>query len=122
MSFYESVFIVRQDASKSQVDSVCEKYTTILKENGGKVEKTEYWGLRNLAYKIAKNRKGHYVLFNIDAPSDAIAEMERKMKIDESVIRYMTIKVEELETEPSIMMNSRKDEESEKEFVDKIGA
>ncbi len=124
MPFYENVFIVRQDASKSQVDAMTEKYTSIINEMGGKIEKTEYWGLRNLAYKIEKNRKGHYTLMNIDAPSDAIAEMERKMKIDESVIRYMTIKVEELESEPSIIMSSRKGEDTDRldEILEETGA
>ena len=111
MSFYECVFIARQDVSKSQVDTLCEKYTDILKELSGKVEKNEYWGLRNLAYKINKNKKGHYVLFNINAPADAIAEMERKMRIDENIIRYMTIKVDALDNEPSVMMNPKKFED-----------
>ncbi len=123
MSFYENVFIVRQDATKSQVDQLTEKYTTIIKDMGGKVEKNEYWGLRTLAYKIEKNRKGHYIMLNIDGPSDAIAEMERRMKIDENVIRYMTIKVEELDKEPSIMMSSKKSEEIDKldEFFEEAG-
>ncbi len=124
MPFYENVFIVRQDASKSQVDAMTEKYSSVVKEMGGKIEKTEYWGLRNLAYKIQKNRKGHYTLMNIDAPSDAIAEMERKMKIDENIIRYMTIKVEELEKEPSIMVNTRKSDDADKldEIFEEVGA
>ncbi len=114
MPFYENVFIVRQDASKSQVDAITEKYASVVKDMGGKIEKTEYWGLRNLAYKIEKNRKGHYTMFNIDSNSDAIAEMERLMKIDENIIRYMTIKVEELESDPSVMMNTRKADDADK--------
>ena len=107
MPYYESVFITRQDISPQQVDGMTERFTTILKENGGDVGKTEYWGLRNLAYRIKKNRKGHYVLMNIDAPSDAIIEMERNMRLDEDLIRVLTIKVDELEETPSIMMQAK---------------
>jgi len=107
MPLYESVFIARQDISASQAESIADQFTKILEDAGGKVAKREYWGLRSLAYKIKKNRKGHYTLFNIDAPSAAIAEMERNMSLNEDVIRYLTVKVDELEEGPSVMMQAR---------------
>ncbi|MCG8695363.1 MAG: 30S ribosomal protein S6 [Minwuiales bacterium] len=107
MPYYESVLIARQDISSQQVDSLTESLTAIIGENGGQVTKTEYWGLRNLAYRINKNRKGHYVLLNLDAPAGAVQEFERNMRINEDVLRYLTIKVEELEEGPSIQMQSR---------------
>jgi small subunit ribosomal protein S6 len=103
MPYYESVFIARQDISGAQVDSLTESFTNIIQEGGGQVTKKEFWGLRSLAYKIKKNRKGHYVLLNIDGPSDAVLEMERNMRINEDVIRYLTVRVEELESEESIV-------------------
>ena len=107
MPYYESVFIARQDISPQQVDAMTERFSTILKENGGDVPKTEYWGLKNLAYRIKKYRKGHYVLMNIDAPSDALLEMERNMRLSEDVVRLLTIRVDALEEGPSIMMQTR---------------
>ena len=97
MAFYENVFIARQDISAAQVDSLADQFTELLKEHGGEVKKREYWGLKNLSYRIKKNRKGHYTHMNVDAPSDAIQEMERTMRINEDVIRYMTVRVDELE-------------------------
>ena len=107
MAFYENVFIARQDVSAAQVDTLADQFTELLKEQGGEVKKREYWGLKNLAYRIKKNRKGHYMLLNLEAPAAAVAELERNMRINEDVIRYLTIKVDELEEEPSIMMRSR---------------
>jgi small subunit ribosomal protein S6 len=107
LAFYESVFIARQDVSAAQVDGLAETFSTIVAGQSGKITKKEYWGLRNLAYRIKKNRKGHYVLLNIDAPAAAIAEMERNMRINEDVIRFLTIKVDTLEEGPSVMMQSR---------------
>ncbi|MCH7538822.1 MAG: 30S ribosomal protein S6 [Proteobacteria bacterium] len=109
MSFYESVFIARQDISASQVDALADQFATIIKDGGGNVTKKEYWGLKTLAYRIKKNRKGHYTLFNIDAPSSAVLEMERNMLLQEDVLRYLTIKVEELEEGPSVLMRGRGD-------------
>ncbi|MHA1597250.1 MAG: 30S ribosomal protein S6 [Alphaproteobacteria bacterium] len=106
MAYYESVFIARQDISATQVEGLTETFTKVIGDQGGKIANTESWGLRALAYKINKNRKGHYVLMNIDAPGEAIHEMERQMRINEDVLRYMTIKVDELETEPSIIMRN----------------
>ncbi len=102
MSLYESVFIARQEISAQQVEALADAYENVVKENGGSVEKRENWGLRSLAYKIKKNRKGHYVLFNIDAPADAVHEMERQMRLNEDVLRYLTLRVDELEEGPSI--------------------
>ena len=107
MPYYESVFIARPDISTAQVDALTESLTSIVGENGGTVTKNEYWGLKNLAYRIKKNRKGHYTLMNIDAPAGAIGELERNMRISEDVMRYMTIRVDELDENPSIMLTSR---------------
>ncbi len=107
MPLYECVFIARQDISSNQVEGLVGQFTGIIEENGGRVAKTEMWGLRNLAYKINKNRKGHYALLNLDAPAAAIHEMERNMRLNEDVIRYLTIRVDELEEGPSIVMQSK---------------
>lgn len=107
MAFYESVFIARQDISAAQVEQLAETFAGIVRERGGQVTKTEQWGLKTLAYKIKKNRKGHYVLLNLDAPSDAVLEMERNMSINEDVLRYLTVRVDKLEEGPSAMMQRR---------------
>ena len=104
MPLYEHVFLARQDLAQAQVDALAENATKILEDNGGKVVKTETWGLRNLAYRIAKNRKAHYVMLDIDAPAPALAELERQTGINEDIIRYMTIRVDEHEQGPSAMM------------------
>jgi small subunit ribosomal protein S6 len=109
MALYEAVFIARQDISAAQAEALGEKYQGIIAQNGGKVTKTEYWGLKNLAYRIKKNRKGHYTLLNLDAPAAAIREMERNLRIDEDVLRYLTVRVEELEEGPSAMLRSREE-------------
>jgi small subunit ribosomal protein S6 len=107
MPLYENVFIARQDISGAQVDQLADSFTQLIAEQGGEVKKREYWGLRNLAYRMNKNRKGHYVLFNIEAPAAAIAELERTMRINEDVLRYLTLRVETLEEGPSPIMQSR---------------
>jgi small subunit ribosomal protein S6 len=104
MPMYEHVFLARQDLSTGQVDSLSEAFTKIIEDGQGKVVKTEYWGLKSLAYRIKKNRKAHYVLLNIEAPAPAVHELERNISINEDVIRYQTIRVDELEKEPSAMM------------------
>ena len=101
MANYESVLIARQDLGASQVNSLVENLSEVLKREGGEVVKVDNWGLKNLAYRIKKNRKGHYVLLNIAAPAKAIFEYERLMRLNEDVIRYMTIKVEEFNNEMS---------------------
>jgi small subunit ribosomal protein S6 len=107
MPLYEHVFLARQDLAQAQVDALAENATKIIADNGGKVVKTETWGLRGLAYRIAKNRKAHYVMLDIDAPAPAMAELERQTGINEDVIRYMTIRVEDHEKGPSVMMRKQ---------------
>ena len=107
MPLYEHVFLARQDLAQAQVDALAENATKIIADNGGKVVKTETWGLRGLAYRIAKNRKAHYVMLDIDAPAPAMAELERQTGINEDVIRYMTIRVEDHEKGPSAMMRKQ---------------
>ena len=104
MPLYEHVFLARQDLAQAQVDALAENATKIIADNGGSVVKTENWGLRGLAYRIAKNRKAHYVMLDIDAPAPALAELERQTGINEDIIRFMTIRVDELEKGPSAMM------------------
>jgi small subunit ribosomal protein S6 len=104
MPLYEHVFLARQDLAQAQVDALAENATKIITDNEGKVVKTETWGLRSLAYRIAKNRKAHYVMLDIDAPAAAIAELERQTGINEDVIRFVTIRVDAHEKGPSAMM------------------
>ena len=104
MPLYEHVFLARQDLAQAQVDALAENAAKIIEDNGGKVAKTETWGLRSLAYRIQKNRKAHYVMLDLDAPAPAVAELERQTQINEDVIRYMTIRVDEHEQGPSAMM------------------
>ncbi len=104
MALYEHVFLARQDLAQAQVDALAEAATKIVEDGKGKVVKTESWGLRSLAYRIAKNRKAHYVMLEIDAPAGVVAELERQTQINEDVIRYMTVKVDAHEDGPSVMM------------------
>src|SRR2546421_409617 len=104
MPLYEHVFLARQDISQAQVEALTKEYSDVIEEGGGKVGKTEYWGLKTVAFKIKKNRKAHYSLMNLDAPPAAIAEMERRMGLSPDVIRFITVRVEAHETEPSIQM------------------
>jgi small subunit ribosomal protein S6 len=119
MALYEHVFLARQDLAQAQVDALAETATKIIEDNEGKVVKTETWGLRSLAYKIAKNRKAHYVMLEIDAPGAVVAELERQTQINEDVIRYMTVKVDEHEQGPSVMM--RKQERDRERRSDRDG-
>ncbi len=109
MPLYETVIIARQDLATAQVDELNTQLQNTIKEQGGKTAKVESWGLRNLAYKVKKNRKGHYVLFNFDAPAKAIHELERTMRINEDVLRYLTIKVDEFEEGQSAILRQRDD-------------
>ena len=104
MALYEHVFLARQDLAQAQVDQLAETATKIVEDHQGKVVKTETWGLRSLAYRIAKNRKAHYVMLEIDAPAGVVAELERQTSINEDVIRYMTVRVDAHENGPSVMM------------------
>jgi small subunit ribosomal protein S6 len=107
MPLYENVFIARQDISGAQAEALADGFAQLIAEQGGEVKKRESWGLRNLAYRMNKNRKGHYVLFNIEAPAAAIAELERTMRINEDVVRYLTLRVDQLEEGPSSVMQNR---------------
>jgi small subunit ribosomal protein S6 len=119
MALYEHVFLARQDLAQAQVDALAENATKIIEDNNGRVVKTETWGLRSLAYRIAKNRKAHYVMLEIDAPGTVIAELERQTQINEDVIRYMTVKVDALEDGPTVMM--RKQERDRERRGDREG-
>ncbi len=107
MPLYEHIFIARQDISPAQVEGLTETLQKIVTENGGKIAKAEYWGLRNLQYKVKKNRKGHYSLFNISAPAAAVHELERQEKINEDILRFLTIRVDELDETPSPVLSRR---------------
>ncbi|APG83963.1 MULTISPECIES: 30S ribosomal protein S6 [Sinorhizobium] len=107
MALYEHVFLARQDITPQQVDALVEQYKGVIESNGGKVGRVENWGLKSLTYRIKKNRKAHYVLMDIDAPAPAVHEVERQMRINEDVLRYMTIAVEKHEEGPSAMMQKR---------------
>ena len=119
MPLYEHVYLARQDISQAQVEALTKEYTGVIEEGGGKIGKTEYWGLRTVAFKIKKNRKAHYSLMNIEAPPAAIAEMERRMGLSPDVIRFITVRVEEHETEPSIQM--RKSDRDDRRDGDRGG-
>ena len=107
MGLYEHVFLTRQDVSGQRVDELVEQYKGVIEAAGGKVGKTEYWGLKSLAYRINKNRKAHYTLMNVEAPHEALTEVERQMRINEDILRFLTMRVEELEEEPSVQMQKK---------------
>ncbi|MFZ5690737.1 MAG: 30S ribosomal protein S6 [Pseudomonadota bacterium] len=115
MPLYEHVFLARQDASTQQVDDLTNQFKAIVEGAGGKVAKTEYWGVKSLAYRMNKNRKAHFTLMNIDAPAAAISEIERQERLSEDVLRYMTIRVDELEDGPSAMMRKAERDDRERE-------
>ena len=116
MALYEHVFLTRQDATNAQVDALTEQFKGLIAAGGGKVTKTEYWGVKSLSFRVKKNRKAHYTLMNIDAPAPAVAEMERQMSISEDVIRFMTVRVNELEEGPSAQLRRRDDREDRGSF------
>ncbi len=107
MALYESIFMVRPDVSSAQVEELTKTYTDLITAQGGKVTKVEQWGLRNLTYRIKKNRKAHYVFMNLDTPSAAVKEMERLMGISEDVLRTLTVRVDALEEGPSAMLQNK---------------
>ncbi len=109
MPLYEHTFIARQDVSPQQVDALVEEVSALVKELGGDVKKTEYWGLKNLAFRIKKNRKGHYAFLGLEAPPEAVHEIERKLKIHDDILRYLTIRVDELSEEPSPILAKREE-------------
>ncbi|MFM6951325.1 MAG: 30S ribosomal protein S6 [Novosphingobium sp.] len=114
MPLYEHVFLARQDLSQAQVDALAATATEIVEAHQGKVTKTETWGLKNLAYKIKRNRKAHFVLLNIEAPAGTVAELERQTAINEDVIRWLTVRVDEHETGPSVQMRKQDRERSKR--------
>ena len=107
MALYEHVFLTRQDVSGQRVEELVEQFKGIIEAGGGTVGKTEYWGLKSMTFRISKNRKAHFSLMNLDAPHSAVAEMERQMRINEDVLRFMTIRVDELEEGPSVQMQKK---------------
>ena len=107
MRLYESVIIARQDVSTTQVEAMIEEFSAIIEKAGGSIQKKEFWGLRGLAYRIKKNRKGHYVMLNMETDSETLNEFERIMGLNEDVLRFMTIAIEEVDQEPSVMMQVR---------------
>jgi small subunit ribosomal protein S6 len=116
MALYEHVFLARQDVSNAQVEALTKEFSDLIEQGGGKVTKSEYWGIKSLAYKIKKSRKAHFSLLNIDAPPAAVAEMERRMGLSTEILRFLTVKVEEHETEPSAMMRkSDRDERGDRD-------
>ena len=122
MPLYEHIFMARQDVTPQQVEAMVDQYKGVIEQNGGTIEKTEMWGVKSLAYRIKKNRKAHFTMFNLNAPAPAVAEMERQMRINEDILRFMTIRVEELETEPSVMMQKRdRDERKDRERRERDG-
>jgi small subunit ribosomal protein S6 len=112
MRLYESVFIARQDVSTQLVETLTKDFSAIIENGGGKIHKNEYWGLRALAYRVKKNRKGHYVMLNIEADNDTLREYERIMGLNEDILRFMNISIEEVEEGPSVMMQAQKAERS----------
>ena len=114
MALYEHIIIARQDISPQQAEALNDQLQTIIKEGGGNVAKIEYWGLRNLTYRIKKNRKGHYSLLALDAPSPAVKEMERQLSINEDVLRFLTVRVEEVDLELSPVL-ARRDRDRERD-------
>jgi len=111
MAFYEHVFLTRQDVSGQRVDELVEQFKGVIASAGGSVGKTEYWGLKSLTFRIRKNRKAHFTLMNLDAPHAAVTEMERQMRINEDVLRFLTVRVDKLEEEPSVQMQKKERDE-----------
>ena len=109
MAIYECVYIARQELTAAQAEQLSKDLEKIVSSNNGEIKSQEYWGLRNLAYKIRKNRKGHYTMFHIDAPSSTIEELERNMRLNEDILRYLTVKIDNLPEGPSVMMTARPD-------------
>ena len=122
MPLYEHVFMARQDVTSQQVETMVDQYRGVIEQNGGSVQTTEMWGVKSLAYRIKKNRKAHFTMFNLDAPPAAVAEMERQMRINEDILRFMTIRVDALDSEPSVMMQKRdRDERKDRERRERDG-
>ena len=119
MALYEHVLLARQDVSAQQVEALVEQFKGVIEANGGAIRKVEYWGVKSLGYRIKKNRKAHYTLLNIEAPSAAVLEMERQMRINEDILRFLTVRVDALEEGPSAMLQSRGREDRPRRFDDR---
>ncbi|MDT3686169.1 MAG: 30S ribosomal protein S6 [Pseudorhodoplanes sp.] len=119
MPLYEHVFLARQDASAQQVEDLTKQFQGVIEGLGGKVTKNEYWGVKSLSFRIRKNRKAHFTFLNVDAPPAAISEVERQERLNEDVLRFMTVRVDELEEGPSIMMRKADRDERERGFGDR---
>ena len=120
MALYESVIIGRQDLTNSQFETLIDEFVTVIKTNEGEVKKTEYWGIRNLAYKINKNRKGHYYMLNIESPSATISEYERLLGLHEDIVRFLTIRIDKVDETPSPLMNNKVDRHRNESTDDNI--
>ena len=120
MALYESVIIGRQDLTNSQFETLIDEFVTVIKTNEGEIKKTEYWGIRNLAYKINKNRKGHYYMLNIESPSATISEYERLLGLHEDIVRFLTIRIDKVDETPSPLMNNKVDRHRNESTSDNI--
>jgi small subunit ribosomal protein S6 len=120
MALYESVIIGRQDLTNSQFETLIDEFVTVIKTNEGEIKKTEYWGIRNLAYKINKNRKGHYYMLNIESPSATISEYERLLGLHEDIVRFLTIRIDKVDETPSPLMNNKVDRHRNESTDDNI--
>ena len=120
MALYESVIIGRQDLTNSQFETLIDEFTSVIKSHDGEIKKTEYWGIRNLAYKINKNRKAHYYMLNISSSPETISEYERLLGLHEDIIRFLTVKIDKVDENPSLMMNNKFDRHRNDSDSDKI--
>ena len=120
MALYESVIIGRQDLTNSQFETLIDEFTSVIKSHDGEIKKSEYWGIRNLAYKINKNRKAHYYMLNISSSSETISEYERLLGLHEDIIRLLTVKIDKVDENPSILMNNKVDRHRNDSDSDKI--
>ena len=120
MALYESVIIGRQDLTNSQFETLIDEFVTVIKSHQGEIKKTEYWGIRNLAYKINKNRKGHYYMLNIDSPSSTISEYERLLGLHEDIVRFLTIRIDKVEETPSPLINNKVDRHRNETIDNKV--
>ena len=120
MALYESVIIGRQDLTNSQFETLIDEFTSVIKSHDGEIKKTEYWGIRNLAYKINKNRKAHYYMLNISSSPETISEYERLLGLHEDIIRFLTMKIDKVDESPSLLMNNKVDRHRNDSDSDKI--
>ena len=120
MALYESVIIGRQDLTNSQFETLIDEFTSVIKSHDGEIKKTEYWGIRNLAYKINKNRKAHYYMLNISSSPETISEYERLLGLHEDIIRFLTVKIDKVDENPSLLMNNKVDRNRNEPDTDNI--